>query len=289
MKINLFSALGVKLYHLSQFARFCFSERGEEIKEARKLTKLGIAAIKIFPQSTREDLMTEYLEPFIAHVLGIYYRAISHHDSIQSHALSGHGLNTMILLRSQLETILTFLYITQPQTDLDEVYKRTDKYRDWVVIKMKQNMEQSHKFDFAQKISRSDFTDNINNNFKIVKDKYINLPKEFSRLEKSSNFLSREQRETLAKQFAIEGLYHHIYAESSASIHFADISDCMEEIDSFNYSYTIRHKNGAFWPIFISNILQFYLIRQFSVFFGIDSILLPRLKAIFLSKDKLKK
>jgi hypothetical protein len=283
----IFSGFGAKMHHWYQFTKFCFSERGAQIKEARKLTKLGMAVIKFFPQSTREDLMIEHFEPFVAHILGIYYAAVCHHDSVQTLTLSGHSLNSMMLLRSQLETVLTFFYVTQPQADLDEVYRRTDRYRDWVVVKMKKNMERSLRLDLVQALLRDDFKNTIRDNYDIIKEKYLDSPSDFSLLENSHNFLSRAQREDLAKAFRIEELYHHIYAESSASIHFADISDRMQETEPLRYCYTIRHKHGALWPVMLSNLLQFNCIKQFGVFFGIESILTPRLRTILLSKDQL--
>jgi hypothetical protein len=279
---NILSAFSAKMHHWYQFTKFCFSEHGAQIKEARKLTKIGMTILKFLPQSTREDLMIEHLEPFVSHILGIYYAAVGHHDSIQALTLSGHSLNSMILLRSQLETVLTFFYVTEPQTDLKEVYKRTDRYRDWVVVKMKYNMDRSLKFDLVEALLPDDFKSTIQENYEIIKSKYLDSASNFTKLENSHNFLTEVQREALAKTFHIEALYHHIYAESSASIHFADIGDRMQETEPLGYSYAIRYKHGAFWPVMLSNLLQFNCIKQFGVFFGIESFLTPRLQAVFI-------
>lgn len=114
LKPKILSAFDAKFYHWRQFTNYCFSERGDQLKEARQLTKLGMGIMSYLPQSTRDDLKVEHFEPFVAHILGIYYSTLGHHDSIQSLALSGHSLDSMIILRSQLESILVFFYVTEP-------------------------------------------------------------------------------------------------------------------------------------------------------------------------------
>jgi Family of unknown function (DUF5677) len=279
---NLFSAFQAKLYHWIQFTKFCFSERGAQLTEARQLTKLGMSVLSRLDYSTRSDLTIEHFEPFVAHIFGIYYAAVGHHDAIQSLALSGHSLDTFILLRSQLETILTFFYVTEPQTDLTEVCKRTDSYRDWVMVKMKQNLEKSQKFELLRAVQSKNFDDTVYGNYDALKEKYSRSPGQFAKLEKMNNYLNRSQREEIATKFGMEGLYHHVYAESSASIHSADISDRMRPIGPSRYRYTIRYKHGAFWPLAISNLMQRNCIAQFGKFFGIESNLMPSLKDIFV-------
>ena len=279
----MFSAFSAKIHHWFQFTKFCFSERGFQVKEARELTKLGMSAIRLFPRSSRDDFALEHLEPFVAHILGVYYTAIGHHDAVQVLALAGHSLDSMILLRSQLEAILAFFYVTEPQTDLHEVFLRTDKYRDWVVVKMKQNMDRSSKLSLLRVVENDGFESTVRDNYEIIKDKYSSSRSDFAQLERSNSFLTAAQRENLAKAFHIEELYQHIYAESSASIHFADIGDRMREIEPLRYHYTIRYKHGAFWFVMLSNLLQFHCIKQFGIFFGIETIVTPKLEAIFVS------
>jgi hypothetical protein len=283
---TILSSLSVKLYHWKQFTKYCFSERGDQLKEARQLTKLGMSILSYLPQSKRDDIQVEHFEPFVAHILGIYYTTLGHHDSIQSLALSGHSLDSMIILRSQLESILVFFYVTEPQDNLFEVYNRTDMYRDWVAIKMKQNMDKSAKLDLFRLILKDDFKTSVNDNYEIVKEKYAEIPSEFNRLEKAHNFLSHQLRESVATKFGVLGPYNHIYAESSATIHFADIGDRMRSTEDAMYRFTIRNKQGAFWPITLSNLLQFKCIKQFGVFFGIESIITPLIEKIMLQNIK---
>jgi len=278
--------LPAKLHHWYQFTKFCFSERGDQIREARQLTKLGMSVFSLLPQSSRDDLRIEHFDPFVAHVFGIYLSAVGHHDAVQTITLAGHSLDSMILLRSHLETLLVFFYVTEPQDDLDQVFLRTDKYRDWVVIKMKQNFERSLKLDLVRSIVQDSFKGKVFENYAIVQEKYLDEEAELHRLENLNNFLNPAERRAVATKFGIEDLYEHIYAESSASIHFADIGDRMYEISDSKYRYTIRHKNGAFWPVMLTNMLQFKCIQQFGMFFGVEGQLTPKLQIIFGSEKR---
>jgi hypothetical protein len=281
-----FSAFPAKLHHWYQFTKFCFSERGDQIREARQLTKLGMSVFSVLPQSSRDDLRIEHFEPFVAHIFGIYFSAVGHHDAVQTITLAGHSLDSMILLRSHLETLLAFFYVTEPQNDLGQVFLRTDKYRDWVVIKMKQNIERSLKLDLVRAIVKDSFKGKVFDNYALVQEKYLDEQAELHRLENLNNFLSRAEREAIASKFGIEDLYQHIYAESSASIHFADIGDRMQEIGNSRYHYTIRYKHGAFWPVMLSNMLQFKCIQHFGKFFVVESLLTPKLQTIFGSEKR---
>jgi hypothetical protein len=278
--IQIFSAFGSKLHQLYDFASYCFPERGAELKEARRLTKFGMNAPSLFPQSTREDIGSDDFEPFIAHILGIYYSSIGHHDAIQTLTMSGHSLDSFILLRTQLEAILAFFYVTEPQDNLLEIFKRTERYRDWIAVKMKQNMDKSLKFDLLHKLMNGDFKNNVLGNYNVILEKYATAPQELNKLENANSFLSRNEREALAIKFHIEGFYHHIYAESSAGIHFADISDRMQEVEFYTYRYKIRKQHDAFWPLILSNMLQVKCILQFGKFFGVESSITPLVQDI---------
>lgn len=152
---------------------------------------------------------------------------------------------------------------------------------------MKQNMDESAKLNlFKAFILNNDFIKSVNDNYEIVKEKYSAMSSEFNRLENSHNFLSRQLRETIANKFDLKGLYNHIYAESSATIHFADIGDRMRRTDGSRYRFTIRNKQGAFWPITLSNLLQFKCIKQFGVFFGVRSVINPLVENIMLQNVK---
>ena len=286
MKHTFFS-LPAKLHHWFEFTRFCFSEQSFQIREARQLTKLGMSVVHLLPESTRDDLKVIHFEPFLAHILGIYYSAVGHHDAVQTIALAGHGLDSLILLRPHLETLLVFLYVTEPQNELNEVFKRTDEYRDWVCVKMKQNMDRSRKLDLYRTImDRDTFRDMVETNYAIIQGKYLDNKGALKRLEKLSSFINNAERERIASKFNMADLYHYIFAESSASIHFADIGDRMQETGDSKYRFPIRDKRGALWSVLVSNLLQIRCIRQFGEFFGLESHLTPKLQRIFPSTLK---
>jgi len=280
-----FEALSAKFYHLRQFSKYCFTERGAMLAEARRLTKFGMRAVSLLDKSTRDDLRIEHLEPFVAHILGIFYTTVGHHDAIQTLALSGHSLESMMILRSHLEAVLAFLYVTEPQTNLDEVYARTDKYRHWVVVKMKQNLERSKNLNLLQPVLRPEFIDTVNANYATVVGE--NSPKELKQLDAAHSFLNSNLRKALAKRFGIPDLYEHIFAESSATIHFADIGDRMRETGLLSYRYTIRNSHGAFWPLTASNIVQAKCVQQFGNFFGVQNIVEAQIRSIFGPKTRL--
>jgi hypothetical protein len=279
-----FSAIGSKLHHSFQFALYCFSERGKEIKEARMLYKFAMGSMSFFSESTREDIGGEDIEPFLGHILGVYYSSIGHHDAVQKLALSGHSLDSLILLRTQLETILAFFYLTEPHDNLLEIFKRTERHRHWIAVKMKQNMDESLKLNLLPNFINEDYRNSVNRNYDIVLKEYSTSPQEIKNFEKASSFLTRHERETIASKFGIEGFYNHIFAESSASIHFADIGDRMQQIEPGRFRYTTRNAHTAFWPLMLSNLLQVKCIQQFGKFFGVEPIITPRLQDIMSFK-----
>jgi hypothetical protein len=283
---HLFSALNAKLYHWYQFTISCFGEFGFQVKEARELSKLAINVINLLPKSDKYPLVADFLDDFILHLMGIYFTTISHHDAIQSLTLSGHGLNCMMILRSQLEAVLIFLFITEPDLDLKQVKLRIENYLDWIKVKMKQNMERSSKLIFYIEKCNDDFKASVIRNYEAVLEKYVNNQQEFNRILRSSSFL--KDKRSIAEINGIENLYEHIYSESSAAIHVADISDRMREDENFPfniYSYIIRHNRGALWPLMLSNLLEVYAIRRLAKFFSIDSIVEPLLIKIFMKKE----
>jgi hypothetical protein len=229
---KLFYGINAKLYHWHQFTKSCLSEYGFQVKEARELSKLGMDIINYFDKSTKKDIskgidLENYNDSF-SYIFAIYFTTISHHDAIQVLSLSGHGLNSMMILRAQLEILLILLYITEPDRDLKEVMYRIDYYADYIKVKMKQNMDKSLNFPFYNYKCDNDFKDSIINNYKEVCSKYINSNK-FKSLEKCTSFPINKKK--LAEEYKIKDLYDCVFAESSASIHAADISDRMQRID----------------------------------------------------------
>ena len=274
-------AIRAKFHHLLDFARFAFSERNILIGEARQITQLGVTVANLAYQSDRKDILLDSFKPFVANLYGIWYASLAHHDAIQTLALSGHSLESMVLLRPHLESVLTFLYSTEPDRDLGQVEARLNRYRDWVIVKMKKNFDKSRRLDLVQALSKTqDFDHDIQHSYGAVKDGYADNPQEFKVLEDGFSFLTYNERVALATRYDILNLYHHVFAESSAGIHFADVGDRMTELGPSTYQYLIRRKKGAFWPIMLSNLLQIRATRQFGRFFGIGSIVDSRIRDI---------
>lgn len=92
-----------------------------------------------------------------------------------------------------------------------------------------------------------------------------------------------DNKSALADKFNIKDLYNHIQAETSSNIHIADISDRLFWEESEFYTGFVYDENRAnsFWPLLLSNYLQFYLILNFSEFFGLKEKILPKLENIF--------
>jgi hypothetical protein len=282
---NLFYGINAKVYHWYQFTKSCLGEYGFQVKEARELSKLGMNIIKYFDQSAKREFFKKVkLEDFsdsFSYIFGVYFTTLSHHDAIQILSLSGHGLNSLMILGSQLETLLILLYMTEPDMDLREVMDRIDYYIDYVKVKMKQNMEKSLNLSFYSYKCNDEFNSSIFSNYEEVCSKYLNNNK-IKILKNCTSFPMNKKK--LAEKYNIKELYDCIFAESSASIHATDISDRMQRIDDLTMSgfkYTISHSKGYLWSLMMSNLVQYHSILYFSKFFGIDHILRPKLLKIF--------
>lgn len=277
---KLLSALRAKLHHLYQFTRFAIAERDDLIGESRQITVLGMAAPGLTKDSDRTDLQVQHFEPFMAHIYGIWYASIANHDALQTLALSGHGLESMVLLRPHLESVLAFLYVTEPDKDLTEVEARVRRYRNWVIVRMKKNADKSRQLDLVKILRGSaDFDKVIEQSYSAVKDSYAESPDDFDALDKFS-FLSATERERLATRFGFLDFYNHVFAESSAGVHSADMGDRMTATGPLAYRYLIRGKQRAFWPIMLSLLIQIQALRQFGCFFGIRDTIESRIRAI---------
>jgi len=283
MKIKIFDGFSLKSYQWKQFTKNCFTERGFQLKEARKIRKLSEKTLDMMNSYGWSETEIDFFHSTFAPIFGFYYGTISYHDSIQTLSLSGHALNAMNLLRPHLEALLLLVYILENRDDLIKMENKVYDYFDWVIVKMKINTDQSFKSELARIILTEDTMEKVKNNFNEIKSKYANNPKGFKKLLKMNSFLNSKERLRLSKKINIEGLYHHIYAESSAVIHFADIEHRMEASSEHldGYTYDIRKKNAAVWPILISNLLQVNCIMQLSKIFHKEDITKQKLESIF--------
>jgi len=226
--------------------------------------------------------MIDDFEDFMAHILGIYFTTVGHHDSIQFLSVARHELEALIVLRPQMEALLTLLYFIEPHDDLEEVFSRVDKYRDWLLVKMKRNMDRSYKFDLLDSITKTDdFQKTVLANYGTILEKYRGVDKELKLITHSHSFL--KDKRSVASAFEIEDLFDHIYAEASASIHIADISDRMQKSEKpnfYGYEYSIQNKGTGFWALLMSNMIMIHAINNLSKFLGVEETIKPKVMNI---------
>ncbi len=268
---NIFSSFGVKIYYWIQFTKGCITTDNPLLKDARKLSKIAKKSLKLIKEADRTMINKKYFESTIAYIIGLYLMIESWHDGIQLLGLTNQKLNMLTFLRPQLETLLIFFYFTEPKDNISEVEKRVNKYLDWVIIKMYQNMQDSSKLSVIKIIpGMKEYEEKVRENYETLKEKYKHKEADLKKLEKSYSFLSNKY--ILAKSYSIEDLYGHVYAETSSTIHIADISDRMQPyIDSWKggFIYNSAPKN-AFWQLFISNRIMVVTIKRFAEFFNLQ-------------------
>lgn len=258
-----------KLRYILGFIKSCYSDKGLNSRVSYDFNKVSRECFAYMRDMEREDLKTEHFDSFVAHILGVYSSIISYHDSISYLCLAGHGLNSSILLRSQLESYLIFYYLISPKTDIEEIENRVDAYRDWVMIKMYLNSQKSKNFDlFTLNPEHEPYLQDVERNYNYVKDKYKELPELFEKLKASQSFLKDKRQ--IAKEADIEDLYLGIFTETSATVHLADISDRMqnesrEDFDGYSYKFSSNHESMMISGV--SNILLIKAINDFVDFF----------------------
>jgi hypothetical protein len=280
--LNKFFEINPKLDLWYRFTRCCFNKTPFPLNHARSIAKLAIELPKYIKNSRRDDFLIDDLEDFIAHILGVYFTTVAHHNSIQILSVACHEIEALIILRPQLEALLILLYFIEPHEDIEKVFTRVDKYRDWLLVKMKKNMDRSYKFDLLNSISSTDdFQKSVLANYDSILEKYCDFNKELKSLTHSHSFL--KDKRAVARAFDIEDLFDHIYAESSASIHIADISDRMQESEkpNFNgYEYRIQNKGTGFGALLMSNMIMIHAINNLSKFLGVEHIIKPKVMKI---------
>jgi hypothetical protein len=77
----------------------------------------------------------------------------------------------------------------------------------------------------------------------------------------------------------MEDLYLHIFSESSATIHAADVTDRVE-IDVLAHGITYKldkNTEESFWLLMLSNLVQFNVIINISKYFDVYKSVQPML------------
>jgi len=220
-------------------------------------------------KTERTDLLEEDFDFYLASLIGVFSVGMSYQEAITFLCLTGHGLNSSTLVRSQLEAFLILYYLTMPGDDLEEVERRVVLYEDWVMIKMYLNSKKSSTYElFTLHKSHSSYLENVEENYSILKDKYKDNPGLFKELEKSQSFIKNKREIAIAAE--IEDLYNAVFSETSATVHIADISDRMEMEngdDTDGYQYHLYSTDQSMMMTGLSNILLLKSIGVFVDFF----------------------
>jgi hypothetical protein len=113
-----------------------------------------------------------------------------------------------------------------------------------------------------------------------LEKQYQGRENEFEPLKRQVSFL--KDKPGIAERHGFKSLYAHIYAESSASIHLADISDRIEEVltDAQREYHFNTLIDEARWALFLSNMLRLFQIKQFAKFYAIEDTIVPMLKKV---------
>lgn len=286
--MKILSFIIFKIKHSLVYIFRCFRNDNDLLIQSAKLQRLVKFSIRIINKSIRDDLKHDKHHLIVSHIYGMYIISTRYHQSVQSLILNGFVLNSFNLLRSQLESLLIFLFFIEPKDNLKEIENRINKYRDWITIRMYDNYQATSKLSLLTDIYKDKSADQyIIDNYNEVKNKYNK--KQFDDLNRPS-FIKDKTK--LADEFGFKELYKHIFKETSANIHIADISDRLFWDESKIYSgfvYDETHAN-SFWPVILSNMLLFYLILNFVVFFELKPLLIPRLAKIFnIDKEEIDK
>jgi len=245
------------------------------------LSKVAAKLMKSVENSKRSEILFEHIDTLLPHIFNLYYASISYHKTVQTISVSGFGLNGWLVIRSQLEALLIFLYLTEPFDDLEEIEDRTLRYRDWTIVKMYQNSKKSSGMDILNSLSTHvNFEKKINDNFKYIQEEYKDKQDELKILKNSSSFLRNKAK--IADNHGFKDLYNHVQAECSASLHIADSSDRMKVSGNekgTKYSFGVNLHDGL-WSMLLSNLLFLELLKNFSLFFGIKDVFHKRISTI---------
>lgn len=259
----------IKIKYILRFIRSSFKTNGFYASKSFALNKAAKHCISNISYIGRDDLREEHFQEFVAHILGIFSCIVSYQESISFLCLSGHALNSSILLRSQLESRLIFHYLIAEKKDIEETKKRVNEYLDWVMIKMYNNSKKSKDFDlFTISPHHADYLKNVAENYQMVKRKYTDNPQKFKRLNDSQSFLPNKRQ--IAKDCDIEDLYLGIFSETSATTHLADISDrVIMNIENGHEHVTIKFSsdNESMFISGVSNIMLISAIGDFMDYF----------------------
>ncbi len=235
----------------------------------------------------RPDLLREHYESIFSPMVGLGFTCANHNYGIRVLGLSGASLEGLMLLRPQIEALLIFFYFIECKSDLKAIEARVEKFNDWIQVKMRQNHKKSKSFDWTKFIYKNrSFEKTVRQNYDSVKAKYKNDEAAFLELCEFTGFLTSKEKLRLAKDFDILGLYNHIVAEASASIHVADLYDRMIRVGDVFFQFRLKDESNGFWPMSLSNLLLFQYFFTLSEFMGAKDTISKDLLKIFAAQKK---
>ena len=268
-----------KIEFIFRFIKSTIYSNGFYSNHSNQINKLAKKCIENVDKMERKDILDIHFEPIVAYILGAFSSVISYQESISFLCLSGHGLNSTILLRTQLEAYLIFSYLINEKQDLNSTEKKVEEYKDWVMVRMYKNSLKSKGLDLFQvNPEHSEYLNKVKENYFFVKSKYENNTNEFKRIENSQSFLKNKRE--IAKKCEIEDLYLGIFSETSATVHLADISDRMSKYstsDFDGYEYKFSSNQESMMVSGVSNILLTKAINDFSEYFELPEDLMKKL------------
>lgn len=276
----IFESVLIKFGYFFRFVKSSLSSNNLPIKQARNLSKFAQSDFfDLIKQGERSDLKVNHFFQFFYLIFERFFAVISFHESITYLCLAKHGLNAMLNLRSQLESMLIIFYFIQPKDNISEIEKRVESYSEWIKIKLYQNFNKSKTLSYLSDIDMSKYESQISHDYFDLEEKYKNDPKGFKSLKNSPSFLHNKFK--LAEDFGVSDLYDHIFSESSASIHCADNNDRLKFVSGLNcFEYYVRDFDG-FWPLVLSNVLLYKTMLTLADFFEASKSIKTKLDVFF--------
>ena len=259
-----------------KYTKSTFKTKNAFLPMALKLDDIAISCLREIEntKSCKEILANPDLAQFF---FAPYATSLNYHQAIVSASMSQYGLSSFSLVRPQLEAGLIFLYFCDSKND-HELFHRIESYQDWVVLKMYENANKSNEFEFMSHLSQHEsYMHQIQNNYETLMNKYSTRSDELKKLKRPS-FLHNKR--AIAKAHDIEGLYLHVQAEASASIHISDVSDRVSyEIISNQITYDLNtNSDESYWILMLSNLLQLNTVKSMAKTFDIYPAVRDQLK-----------
>ncbi len=261
-----------------------FRSRHRLLRVSQRLSEEGQALIPRIGLVERSKAVLETLGDHLTPLVALHSMVLAHVDAVRILASLAHGLEATANLRAQVEAALTLMHLIQPGDDLQQVLLRCDSYLDWVMIKMYMNARKSREFALYKPfLTAGTYAASVDANYKTVCEKYADRPQELKRLARATSFVPDKLE--AAKLLGIGGLYSHIYAEASATIHLADVSDRTATLSNGQQVlklFRIRNRGAGFWPLFCSTIVMTAELKALATFLGLEHTL--RLNGLGLGK-----